>query len=75
MIANLSVWFALHVLFALVTVADMGPIELNMPDWATFDWRAGVLSALAVVILFALKWSIFRMLAVLAIAGLALGSL
>jgi len=74
-IANLSVWFALHVLFARVTIADVGPMQLNLPDWATFDWRAGVLSVLAAVILFALKWSIFRMLAVLAVAGLALGSL
>jgi len=74
-IANLSVWFALHVLFARVTIADVGPMQLNLPDRATFDWRAGVLSVLAAVILFALKWSIFRMLAVLAVAGLALGSL
>lgn len=74
-IANLSVWFALHVLFARVTIMDVGPMQLNLPDWATFDWRAGVLSLLAAVILFALKWSIFRMLAVLAVAGLALGSL
>lgn len=74
-IANLSVWFALHVLFARVTIADVGPMQLNLPDCATFDWRAGVLSVLAAVILFALKWSIFRMLAVLAVAGLALGSL
>lgn len=74
-IANLSVWFALHVLFARVTIAVVGPMQLNLPDWATFDWREGVLSVLAAVILFALKWSIFRMLAVLAVAGLALGSL
>jgi len=74
-IANLSVWFALHVLFARVTIAVVGPMQLNLPDWATFDWRAGVLSVLAAVILFALKWSIFRMLAVLAVAGLAQGSL
>ena len=74
-IANLSVWFALHVLFARVTIKDVGPMQLNLPDWASFDWRAGVLSVLAAVILFALKWSIFRMLAILAVAGLALGSL
>ena len=74
-IANLSVWFALHVRFARATIAVVGPMQLNLPDWATFDWRAGVLSVLAAVILFALKWSIFRMLAVLAVAGLALGSL
>lgn len=73
-IANLSVWFALHVLFARVTIADIGPMQLNLPEWATFDWRAGVLSVLAAVILFGLKWSILRMLAILAAAGLVLGS-
>lgn len=74
-IANLSVWFALHVLFARVTMAQIGLMQLNLPDWASFDWRAGLLSVLAAIILFALKWSIFRMLAILAVAGLALGSL
>jgi chromate transporter len=74
-IANLSLWFALHVLFARVTIAEFGPMRLNVPDWVSFDWRAGVLSALAAVILFALKWSIFRMLAFLAVTGLVLGSL
>jgi len=73
-IANLSVWFALHVLFARVAIAQIGPMQVNLPDWATFDWRAGLLSVLAALILFMLKWSIFRMLAVLAMAGLALGS-
>jgi len=74
-IANLSVWFALHVLFARVTSTAIGPLRIQWPDLASLDWRAAVLSVAAAFILFALKWSIFRMLAVLAVAGLALGSL
>lgn len=72
-IANLSVWFALHVLFGRVQVNDVGPIRLHIPDWATINWQAGLLSVLAVLICFALKWSVFRMLGVLAVAGLILG--
>lgn len=73
-IANLSVWFALHVLFARVGIVELGPIRLSLPDWLSFDWRAGMLSLLAAFILFALKWGVLRMLAILALAGLALGS-
>ncbi|MDM7957412.1 chromate efflux transporter [Blastomonas sp.] len=74
-IANLSVWFALHVLFARVGSTEFGPLRIQWPDLTSLDWRAAVLTMAAAVILFALKWSIFRMLAVLAVAGLALGSL
>ena len=73
-IANLSVWFALHVFFARVGTVDFGPMRLGLPDWISFDWRAGLLSVLAALILFGLKWSVFRMLAILAALGLALGS-
>jgi chromate transporter len=74
-IANLSVWFAFHVLFTRVGTVDAGPARLILPEWVTFDWRAGVLSVTAALILFGLKWSVFRTLAILAVAGLALGSL
>lgn len=74
-IANLSVWFALHVLFARVIVAEVGPMRLHLPDWATIDWRAVTLSVLAAMLVFGLNWGIFRMLAVLAMAGLVLGTL
>ena len=73
-IANLSVWFALHVLFARVTNITIGPLRIQWPDLASFDWRAGVLSVAAALMLLALRWSILRTLAVLAVAGLALGS-
>ncbi len=71
-IANLSLWFALHVLFARVETTQWGMLRLNVPDLATFDWRAAILSLLAILLLFALKWGVFRMLALLAIAGLAI---
>jgi chromate transporter len=73
-IANLSVWFSLHVLFVRVRLVDLGPMQLNLPDTSTFDWRAAVLSVLAALLLFALRWGIFRMLAALALAGLVLGN-
>ncbi|MBP7951935.1 MAG: chromate efflux transporter [Sphingorhabdus sp.] len=72
-IANLSLWFALHVLFLRVGHAQIGFARIIEPDWTTFDWRAGILSVSAAIILFGLKWSVFRMLAISAAMGLILG--
>lgn len=66
-IANLGLWFAIHVLFG----------ETNRAGWpaiATFDWRAGCVAALAALLLFGLKRSIFEVLAVAALSGLLLHS-
>lgn len=71
-IANLTLWFALHVLFARINESAAGPFKLMVPDWASFDWKAALLTTLALLLLFVGKWSIFRMLAVMAAAGLAL---
>lgn len=71
-IANLTAWFALHVLFADVGKIAVGPLRLSWPDLATFDWRAGVLAALAFALAFGAKWSVPRLLAVCAAGGLAL---
>jgi chromate transporter len=68
-IANLALWFALHVLFARVSVAEAGPL----PDWTAFDWRAALISAAALVLIFALRRGIITTLAVTAAMGLALG--
>ena len=46
-IANLSLWFALHVLFGTVGTLMAGPIHITVPDLATFDWRAGALALVA----------------------------
>ena len=71
-IANLTAWFALHVLFASVSQRQIGPLRLYWPDPASFDWRAGVLAAIACGLAFGLKWSVLRILAVSAVGGLAL---
>jgi chromate transporter len=72
-IANLALWFALHVLFARVAVVEAGPVRLQAPDWASFDWRAGLIWVVALVLVFALKRGIITTLAVTAAMGLALG--
>lgn len=72
-IANLTVWFVLHVLFARVGEVQAGPLRLYAPEWLAFDWRAGVLAALSCALVFGAKWSILRVLAVAALGGLFLG--
>jgi chromate transporter len=72
-IANLALWFALHVLFARLSAVQAGPLRLEVPEWASFDWRAAVIAGLAALLVFALKWSIVRTLIVSAGLGLLLG--
>ncbi|MXO60526.1 chromate efflux transporter [Altererythrobacter salegens] len=72
-VANLAVWFALHVLFAQVSVVALGPMQLQWPDWSTFDWRAASIAVVAVLLIFPLKRGITTTLAVTAALGLALG--
>ncbi|WP_372730572.1 chromate efflux transporter [Novosphingobium sp.] len=72
-IANLTAWFFIHVLFAAVTKAQIGPMQLNVPVWSSFDWRAALLATMAAVLLFKLKWTIIRVLAAAAAGGLILG--
>lgn len=71
-IANLTAWFALHVLFSQVGEVSAGPVRVSWPDLASFDWRAGVLALLALVLAFGAKWGVLRILAVCAAGGLAL---
>jgi chromate transporter len=57
-IANLALWFALHVLFRRVDVIRRGPLELQWPDVFSLDWLALALSALAFVLLFRTKFGV-----------------
>jgi chromate transporter len=74
-IANLTAWFALHVLFATVSELRAGPLRFHWPDPASFDGPAAVLAGLACIMAFGLKWSVPRVLAVSAAGGMALGLL
>ena len=70
-IANLSVWFALHVIFTRVEVRHAGPLRLHVPELASIDPVALTLTVLALVLIFALRWSIVATLALCAAASLA----
>lgn len=74
-IGNLSVWFALHVLFARVDVRMAGPLRLHIPDWSSFSWQAAVLSVLAAVLIFRFKWNVIKVLALVGAGGLVLGQM
>ena len=71
-IANLALWFALHVLFARVAVVERGPLRLHVPDLASFDWRVLAITAAAALGLLRLKIGIPATLAVSAALGLVL---
>ncbi|MET4131644.1 chromate transporter [Porphyrobacter sp. MBR-155] len=71
-IANLTAWFGLHVLFAAVGEQRFGPLRLYWPDLVSFDWRAGVLAVLCGALIFGANWSVLRVLAVAAVGGAVL---
>jgi chromate transporter len=71
-IANLTAWFALNVLFAEVGAVRLGPVTLDWPVWASLDWRAALLAALACLLAFRFGWSVLRVLAACAAGGIAL---
>lgn len=73
-IANLALWFGLHTLFGVVGEAAWGPFTIPVPDMSTFDWRAGLIAALAGVALLRLRWNLFAVLGLAALAGAGLAT-
>lgn len=71
-ILNLSVWFALHVVFTEVARIEVGPVVLWTPDVAGFDWRVAVLAMVSAILLLRLHWGVGKVLMVSALGGLAL---
>ena len=71
-ILNLTVWFALHVLFTHVPVLTNGPVKMHVPDWPTLDVRAVGLAVLAVVLLLVLHRGVLTTLAVCGAVALGL---
>lgn len=70
-IANLSVWFALHVLFAQVGTVSAGPLHLVAPDLSTLNIEALAIGAIAAYLILGRHWSLITVLAIS--AGIALG--
>ncbi|EGD58013.1 chromate transporter [Novosphingobium nitrogenifigens DSM 19370] len=65
-IANLSAWFALQVLFH-----ELRPVwgSLSLPVLASFDWRSGLIAAGSAWLIIARKWNIMRVLGLAAAGG------
>ncbi len=71
-IANLSLWFALHVLFASVPEVTLGPMQLALPDPATLRPLPALIAVAAGLALLWRHWPLLRVLVLSALAsGLA----
>lgn len=55
-IANLSLWFALHVLFADVATISFGPIGLAVPDFGTLRAFSAAIAGLAALAVLRWHW-------------------
>ncbi|ADE87393.1 chromate efflux transporter [Rhodobacter capsulatus] len=62
-IANLALWFALHLLWRGVTRISLGPVSLDLPQMATLDLPATGIAAVAVWALFRRGWGMAAVLA------------
>lgn len=71
-ILNLSIWFAIHVIWREVTRLEAGPLSLELPVWGSIDPAAAALSALALYAVFRLKLGMATVLAGSALLGLGL---
>lgn len=71
-ILNLSLWFAVHVFFNVVTTSSLGPVTVLTPDFASLDLRAVGLGIAAAVALLGLKWNLAWVLAIAAFLGVML---
>jgi len=70
-ILNLSVWFALHVLFGKVTEMHAGPLRWYAFDPLALDLRATALAAIAAVLAFGLHRSLIEVVVAMAALGVA----
>jgi len=69
---NLTVWFALHVLFGQVHETRAGPLRWYAFDPLALDLKVAVLAALAAVLAFGLKRGLVELVVVMAALGVAL---
>ena len=68
-IANLALWFSLHVLFGAVGRWSVGPVGVPVPDPATFQPAALAIAAAAAIALLGLRLNMLVVLAAAALAG------
>jgi len=69
-IANLALYFAVHTLFASTRTAGWGPFRLLVPEFSTPRQVPLVITVVAFVVVFGLRWSVPRTLGICAALGL-----
>jgi chromate transporter len=70
-IANLALWFALHVLFRTQASLAWGPLQIDLPVLSSIDVVAATLALVAAVALFRFRLGVFGTLALTSACGLA----
>ena len=70
-ILNLTVWFALHVLFASVSEMRAGPLRWYAFDLWAIDWKVGCLALVAGAVAFILHRGLLELVAIMAALGIA----
>ena len=70
-IANLSLWFAAHVIFKSVGRVDFGPFHLISPEWASLNLLALAIGLVAAWLLLWRHWSLPLVLGLSALASAA----
>lgn len=71
-ILNLSVWFALHVLFDSVNKTVAGPFHLWVPDVFSLNWVVLLRVTLCAFASFKFHWNIVKILILSALLGFLL---
>jgi chromate transporter len=71
-ILNLTLWFALHVLFSRVVEMRYGPLRAYVPELATLDWKAGMLALIAAALMLRMHRGLVETVAVMAALGILL---
>jgi chromate transporter len=71
-ILNLSVWFALHVLFGSVTERHTGILRWYAFDLLAIDLKTLALAIVAAILAFRLHRSLIEVVAIMAVLGIAL---
>jgi chromate transporter len=71
-VLNLSLWFALHVLFERVEAMHLGPVRLLLPAAGSADLLAMLFAALALVLLAWRGWGMLAVLGTAAGAGMVI---
>jgi chromate transporter len=69
-ILNLTIWFALHVLFGRVEEVHAGPLRAYLPDLATLDWKAAALALVAAALMLRMHRGLVETVAAMALLGI-----